>query len=127
VQLLPPSRFRFTDDADVAAYGDGWWTWDEAALLALPGRDLIALEAAVGMPVAGVIDSFHRRETLGIMAAQWIALHRASHPVKWDDFNPITLAAEWDEVPPAPLDSGESPPTPSPSSTGLSEESATSC
>lgn len=126
--LVPAVRFRFKAEDDVAAYGDGWWVYDEEAITSLPGRDLMAIEAALDMPFVEVMDEFRKRSTLGVMAAQWIAVHRGGHPVRWADFNPITLLVEIEEVPEPPLDesSGESPPTDSSSSPEPTEESATS-
>ena len=129
MQMLPPSRFRFKVEDDVAAYGDDWRIWDEEAIFALPGRELIALEAALGMPLPAVVDSFHARETLGLMAAMWIALHLDGHPVKWDDFDPIAWETTWEKIPAAPLedpDSTESPTAHSTSSPGPAGESVTS-
>jgi hypothetical protein len=128
VNLLPPIRFRFTAEDDVAAYGDGWWIYDEAALTSLPGRDLIALEAALDIPLPVALDEFRKRSTLGVMAAQWIALHCGGHPVKWNDFSPIVWLVELEEVPETPLgeSSGESPTTDSDSSEPPTGESATS-
>lgn len=131
MQLLPPIRFRFTVDDDVAQYGDGWWLYDEAAITALPGRDLIALESALDMPLPEVMDQFRDRKTMGVMAAQWIAVHCGGHPVAWADFNPCVFLADlqYGEEPAAPLDgsSGESPPTDSNSSPEPTAGSATSC
>jgi hypothetical protein len=128
VQLVPAIRFRFTVEGDVAAYGDGWWVYDEQALTSLPGQDLIALEEALGMPLTVVMDKFRERSALGVMAAMWIAVHRGGHTVAWADFNPLVFLADLEEVPAAPLGegSGESPPTGSPSSEPPTEESATS-
>lgn len=129
--LLPPSRFRFTEPEDAAAYGDGWWTWDEAAAVRLPTRKLIELEETVGMPLRLAIQLFHEDLARGALAVMWVALHLGGHKVEWDDFNPIWLATDWERIPqeaaPDPLDSGEDPPTPeSTSSAGPSPESVTS-
>src|SRR5688572_4541459 len=107
---MAPMRFRFTEEADAATYGDGWWVWDEAEVTRLPARDIIALEETVGMPLITVIQGAHRNTTRGTLAAMWIAMHRAGHKVAWADFNPAALLAEWREVPAeTPLDSGEDP------------------
>lgn len=133
MQLLPPYQFRFTEAEDVAAYGDQWWTWDEAAVARLRGRQLIALEEAVGMTLVDVFGGVHRDATAEKMAAMWIALHLAGHKVAFDDFNPAVMLATWELVPeepaPGPLDgdSGGAPPTPdSGSSPEPTAESATS-
>lgn len=117
MQLLAPFRFRFTDPTDVAAYGDGWWTWDESEITGLRGREIIALETAVDMPLVAIIQGMHNDATLATMAAMWIALHRGGHAVNWEQFDPIVLAVDWERVPAAPLDSGEAPAPDSDSST----------
>lgn len=127
LMLLPPMRWRFTDEDDVAAYGDRWWPWDEPALTRLRGRDQIALEELVGMPLPHVIDGFHNDRTLCKMAAMWISMHQEGHPVRWDkDFNPFVLTTDWEEVPAVPLGSGEDPTPDSDSSPQPTTESATS-
>ncbi len=130
IKLAPPLRFRFQDPDDVAAYGDSWWVWDEAAVARLRVREQIALEETVGMPLRMAIELFHEDMARGGLVVMWVALHLAGHEVKWDHFNPIWLATDWQRVPKEatpPLDSGEETPTPdSPSSTGPSPESASS-
>lgn len=133
MQLLPPYRFRFTDPEDVEAYGDRWWTWDEAAVARLRGRELIALEEAVGLPMIAVFAGTSRNATAEKLAAMWIALHLAGHDVAFGAFNPMVLMARWEQIPeevaPDPLDggSGEGQPTPdSSSSPKPPTESATS-
>lgn len=121
-------RFRFTAEQDIAQYGDGWWVWDEAELTRLPGRDLAALEEAVDMPLWRLRNELHKGATMATMAAMWIAMHRAGHPVGWEQFNPAVLLATWEVVPAAPLESGEDPAPAADSSTTPppSPESATS-
>ncbi|HEY3434077.1 MAG TPA: hypothetical protein VGK41_00350 [Solirubrobacterales bacterium] len=129
MNLLPAVQFRFTEADDVKEFGDGWWTYDEKALSVLRGRELIALEAGLDMPLIEAMDKFRERSTLGIMAAMWIALHRGGHDVGWADFNPATFLVEIKQgVAGDPLGEGsaESPPTDSPSSPELTEESVTS-
>lgn len=134
LNLLPPMRFRFLDAEDQAAYGDGWWIWDEAAVARLRGRALIAIEDAIDLPVRAVIGLGHADYTIGNMATMWIALHLAGHEVGWTEFNPIPLATEWELAPkepaPGPLDDGGSgggqPTEASGSSIEPTTESATS-
>jgi hypothetical protein len=126
MQLWPPMRFQFTDADDVAAYGDGWWVWDEVAVSRLKGRELVALEEAVDMPLLTVLEGLRGRTTLANMAAMWIALHRGGHKVAWADFNPVVFATPWEPVPAAPLDSGAAPAPDSGSSTAPSTESVSS-
>lgn len=122
MQLRVPMRFRFTEPDDVATYGDQWWVWDEAAVLGLKGRELIAIEETVG-PVMGVLRRLRQvdQSTLPTMQAMWIAVTRAGREVVWDDFNPAVFAAEWEAAPPDPLDGGEAPAPDSSSSTAPPE------
>jgi hypothetical protein len=130
VLLWPTMRFRFRKvEADAETYGGDWRVWDEVALAGLPARELIALEEAVDMRFADIVRGLHREDTMASMAAMWIALHRAGHPVAWDEFNPGVHLADWEQVPlddAETPDSGGSPKTDSDSSTAPSEESATS-
>lgn len=131
MHLLPPMRFRFTDPDDVAAYGDRWWVWDEAAALRLRGRDLIAVEEQTGVPLRAAIRLSREDAAIGNLVVMWTALHLGGSTVKWADFDPIPYATDWERVPeepaPGPFDSGEAPLTePSASSTEPATESATS-
>lgn len=127
MQPARPLRFRFTDEQDIAAYGDGWWLWDETEVSRLRGREMIDLEEATDVPLLAVFRLLRKESALANMAAMWIALHRGGHPVKWADFNPIIPLVEWDEVPAtAPLDSGEAPAPDSDSSPAPSMESVSS-
>jgi hypothetical protein len=123
-------RFRFTEEQDVAAYGDSWWVWDEKELARLRGRELIALEELIDMPLFEVRRLMRIGSTLGTMAAMWVALHRAGHPGlgTWADFNPAASLTTWEAVPEVPLVSGEAPAPGSGSSTAPppSPESVTS-
>lgn len=121
-------RFRFTDEADVAAYGDDWWVWDEADLARIRGRELIALEEQIDLQLFEVRRQIREGKTLATMAAMWIVLHRAGNPVAWADFNPAVSLATWEVAPEVPLVSGEDPAPESGSSTTPppSPESATS-
>lgn len=121
-------RFRFTDEQDVAAYGVGWWVWDEADLARIRGRELIALEEEIDVPLWQVRRDLRTGATLATMAAMWIAMHRAGRAVVWADFNPAVSLATWEAVPEPPLASGEDPAPDSGSSTTTppSPESVTS-
>lgn len=126
LRLSPPLRFRFTDEADVAAYGDQWWVWDEQAVTRLRGRELIELEEAVDQPIPLIVQGLRANSTLATMAAMWIAMHLDGHPVRWVGFNPLVLTAEWEAAPERPLESGGDPTTDSDSSPEPTTESATS-
>lgn len=119
-------RFRFTDEQDVAQYGDGWWAWDEGDLTRLRGRELIALEDALDMPLLRLRQLRQMGSTLGVMAAMWVAMHRSGTEVVWADFNPMVNLAVWEAVPEVPLVSGGDPAPALDSSTTPSTESATS-
>lgn len=130
LELIPPIRFRFDAEEDVAKYGYGWWVWNEVELTRLPGREMAALEEAVDMPLIAVIRGMRRGSTAATMAAMWIAMHRSGHPVAWDGFEPLVLITTWEAVPAVPLgespDSGEAPTPEPPSSPTPSTGSATS-
>lgn len=121
-------QFRFTDEQDIAAYGDRWWPWDEADLARIRGRELIALEEEIDIPLWQVRRDLRTGSTLATMAAMWIAMHRAGHAVAWVDFNPAVSLATWEAVPEPPLASGGDPAQDSDSSTtpAPDPESATS-
>jgi len=123
MQLHVPRRFRYRDPDDVAAHGDRWWVWDEAAVLGLKGRELVAIEEVVGS-VIRVLRGIRADSTLATMAAMWITMHRAGHTVDWDTFDPIVFATEWEQAPPDPLDGGEAPAADSDSSTVPTENAA---
>ncbi len=111
----------------MAAYGDGWWVWDEAEIVRLRARDLIALEELVGLPIVEIMAGARRDLTMPKLAAMWIAMHRAGHPVAWADFDPAVHATTWEAAPEPPLDSGEDPAPAAASSTVVAApESATS-
>lgn len=131
MELWAPKRFRFVDADDVAAYGGGWWVWDETGLTRIRGRELIALEEAIDTPLLAVMRDLHGAKfdaatIAATMAAMWIGMHRAGHPIAWSEFNPAVLLTEWQEVPEAPLDSGGDPMPDSGSSAPQTAESATS-
>lgn len=130
MNLWPPMRFRFTAEADVAEYGDGWWTWDEVALAGRPARELIAFEEVVDVEFPRLVRRLHDGgDTVAHLAAMWIAVRLAGREVAWNDFNPAVWLTKWEPVPlgraEAP-DSGEPPKPDSTSSEPPSEESATS-
>lgn len=127
IELWAPKRFRFTDEADVEAYGDGWYVWDEAAVTGLRSRKLIELEEATEIPVERLLAGLRTGSTLARMAAMWISLHLAGHEVAFADFDPAALTTRWEDVPVGPLGgSGEDPAPDSASSPGPDSGSATS-
>lgn len=127
LQLWEPSRWKFTAEADVAAYGDRWWTWDEPAVSRLRARQLIEIEETIGMRVVDVVQRMHDKETVGILAALWISMHVGGHTVPWAEFDPFVFTTVWEPVPTeSPLDPGADPEPDSSSSPEPATESATS-
>lgn len=116
-------QFRFTDEQDVAAYGDGWFVWDEDDLARIRGRELVALEEQVDMPLFQIRRYLKAvgtgsSNTLATMAAIWIAMQRSgTDPGAWADFNPAVSLTTWELVATPPLASGEDPAPDSGSST----------
>ena len=121
LRALPKIWFRFTDEEDQGKYGDGWFCYDESAVLRQRARVQIALETALGMPLVSVMNGFRQDTILGDTAAAWLAV-RAVDPARagdFDEFNPITTLIEWTGDDPAPVGKGEAPPESSPVSEQL--------
>jgi hypothetical protein len=99
--LLRPARFRFTEDADKAAFGDGWRTYDEAKIVRLPARELIKIEEELGTSVVDVIRGVRSESMLGYLAATWIVLHLEDPDLAgpYDAYSPVVLLAEWAPMP----------------------------
>lgn len=89
--LLPPVRFRFVDESDIARFGDGWFAYDESAIVRLPARRLVALEAAIGLPLAQAMTDFADDKVMGRLAVTWIGVHLADP----------NLAGDFDKYEPA--------------------------
>jgi hypothetical protein len=124
-------RFRFTNPDDIAAYGSDWRLWDDTTLAAVRSRQLIEIEAALGMPLPGVVRDLRSDSPsiLARIAVMWIALRLGGHPVDWKDFDPLAFSVEWERVEePDPTEgSGEAlAPEPTSSSAEASSESPTS-
>lgn len=99
--LLKPMRLRFTHPDDVAAYGDRWLVYDEAAWTMLPARTLMKLEIEIGIPLVDVMTGVRQSSTFGDMAAAWLAMELDPQYVAppFSEFNPIVMMIEWDRVP----------------------------
>jgi hypothetical protein len=111
-------RFRFLDEQDIAQFGDRWWVWDKDEFSGVRGRELVALEELVDMPMWQIRRDMATGSTLATMAAMFIAMHRAGTPTgAWDDFNPMVNHTAWEVAPEAPLASGGDPAPDSGSST----------
>lgn len=111
-EALGPVMFRFTDEQDVKLYGSRWYRHDESELIRMRARDLIELEAQLGIPVVDVMNGCRMHTTLGDLAASWLGV-RAYDPElagPFEKFNPLTLAISWqnpDDVDPAEVDEGK--------------------
>lgn len=107
-QALDPVEVQFTDEEDVKRYTDRWWRYDESAIIRLPTRRLIELEAALGMPLVDVMNGVRLRTVLGDLAGAWVAVHLADPETAgpFDDFTPLILLAQWR---PAQDDEGKAP------------------
>lgn len=97
--LLAPLQVRFTEPADVELYGDDWFTYDELMLVTTPARDLMRLEAQLGLPLVDVMAGVRASSVLGDTAAAWVALHQAGRDVPWESFTPAIMLAEWRKAP----------------------------
>jgi hypothetical protein len=96
-EAMAPLEFRFTDPDDVEKYGDRWYWYSEADLIRRPARELVALEAELGMPIAQVMNGMRMSSVLGDMATTWISV-RDTDPAlagKFSDYNPLTMLVEW--------------------------------
>jgi len=108
---LPPAWFRFTDPEDQGKYGENWYRYDESAIMRKRGRDLVALENDLGMPLVSALNGFRESSTLGDLAATWLAL-REVDPARagdFDEYNPITTLLEWTAASPEPEGKAEDP------------------
>lgn len=116
---LPVVRFRLAE-ADWERYGDQWWTFDEAALVKLRSRDLIALDDALrvglGLNVATALAAYHRGETRGALAVMWLARRLAGVDEPLDGFDPLVWLAETSMEPAGDADPPGSGSSPSPQS-----------
>jgi len=94
-------RFRFTEPADVEAYGDRWWIYDEAVIVRLPARELIRLEAEIDMAMPVVMNQMREDLTMGTLAATWLAIRLEDPDLagRFDDYSPVVLLTEWAKVP----------------------------
>lgn len=97
--LLKPLQVRFTEPADADAYGSDWWTYDELALVTMPARDLIPLEAELGITLVDMMSGVRASSVVGDTAAAWIAIRMAGQPLPFDKFSPAIMLAEWRSKP----------------------------
>lgn len=122
--VLRPIQVRFTEPADVEAYGDGWHTYDELQMITLPARVLIPLENEIGVPLPEVMTGVRVSSVFGDTAAAWLALRFEGHAVPFAEFNPVITLATWRRKPAEaeapgkdeePTPESADPPAPAPS------------
>jgi hypothetical protein len=97
--MLAPSRFRFTDPDDIAAYGDEWITYDELSIISRRSKELVALEIEAGGSLAAIFNGLRAGTTFGEMGAAWLGLRCAGKAVKFAEFDPIVHLMEWEQIP----------------------------
>lgn len=99
--LLPSLRVRFTEPADVAAFGEGWFIYDERAIVRKPARDLIAIEEEVGLAMPQIMNEMRRSSVMGDLAGAWIAVREQDAKLAgvFEDFSPLVMLMEWERVP----------------------------
>ncbi len=94
---LPPVRFRFAEE-DRERYGDGWWDFDEAKLLRLRSRELIAIDDALrdelGMNMLGILQAFLLGDTRGALGVMWMARRMGGVDEPLAEFDPLPHLAE---------------------------------
>jgi hypothetical protein len=93
--LLKPLQVRFTQPADIERYGGGWHTYDELALVTTPARDLMRLEARLGITLVDMMRGVRESSVLGDSAAAWVALQQEGSDLPFEDFSPAIMLAEW--------------------------------
>lgn len=96
-QVLNPVEFQFTDPEDVAKYGDRWYRYSEAELIRRPARELVKLEAELGMPLVDAMNGMRMSSVLGDLASTWIGVR--DYDVKlagpFDEWSPLTFLVTW--------------------------------
>jgi hypothetical protein len=92
-----PLEFCFTDPDDVARYGDRWFTYSEPDLIRRSARELIELEAELGMPLVDVMNGARMRSVLGNLAAAWLGVRDFDPKLAgpFDEFTPLVMLINW--------------------------------
>lgn len=117
MQPLPPVRVRLHPD-DHEQYGGDWYVYDESALIRMPVRDLIAIEAEIGtgilamMAAARMLDS--PRWTAATLAQIWIARRMSGITEPYAEFSPLVPLSTWEPVPADDVDPPDLPGSTSP-------------
>lgn len=115
-------RFAFTE-SDHDRYGSGTWTFDAAELVRQPTRELIAIEATIGMGIPALLARLKmptdRRYTESLLAATWVARRLAGQVEMYDDtYNPLVYLMTVEMV----EDDDVDPPAGTPSDSRVSAE-----
>lgn len=108
-RLLAPLRFRFTEPEDTGRYGARWYVYDEHKLVRKPARDLVGLEAELGMTLISAMNGFRADSALGNLAGCWMAV-REVDPERaglFDDFSPMIMLVAYEPVPADEVDQGK--------------------
>jgi len=100
-RLLAPMRFRFTEPEDVKRWGDRWYVYDEHKIVRAPARDLVALEAELGMSLVAAMNGFRSDTALGNLAGCWMAVRDVDPNLAgpFDDFSPMIMLITYEAVP----------------------------
>ncbi|MCW2768474.1 MAG: hypothetical protein JWO11_4433 [Nocardioides sp.] len=101
IWFAKPWQLRFTDPDDIKVYGDGWYVYDEAQIVRLDARRLVALEVQIGRPMAAVIDANRAGSVFGELAAAWLAVHLVDPGLagEFDQFSPLIMLVDWERSP----------------------------
>ena len=125
--FLKPLRFRFEHPDDIAIYGDEWHLYDEAAIADLPGRELVALETELAVPMPTVMEGMRMSSAFGDLAGAWVGLKMGDHPKcpPFAEFNVHTMLTDWEAAPEVEVEAGKDSPAPTSPKT-VTDDSPTS-
>lgn len=112
--FLAPLRYRFKHPDDVALYGDDWYVYSEPEISGMPGRELAAFEAEMGMPVLDMMNGIRASDSMADLAASWLGIKldpaRGEKCPPFLEFDVHTMLIDWERV---PKDGGKAPSPPS--------------
>jgi len=100
-RLMAPIRFRFTEPEDIERWGGDWYVYDEHKLVRKPARELVQLEAELGMTLINAMNGFRSDSVLGNLAGCWMAVREvdAERAGPFDDFSPVIMLITYEAVP----------------------------
>lgn len=107
--LLRPIQVQFAEQ-DRETYGADWYTYDELALITRPARDLIRMEAEIGITIVDAMTAVRQDAALGDTFAAWVAVRASGSNVAFLEFSPSIMLASWRAAPvdeAGPKDSGD--------------------